>query len=329
MFLRASCLLAVWAGQAIGQPFYVGSKGCASCHAKITASYFRTGMGRAMVHANLPEQLALVRTPVTIGRFQVFRSGNDLYQSETEVDSQGNTTGHSSYKLEYAIGSGTRGFGFIVKRDNRLVEAPLSFYTKTGKWDLSPGYDGAEQGFDRFITAECVACHSGRSQPVPNRLAMYLDPPFLELAIGCENCHGPGRQHVNSAGKAPLVNPARLAPRESEAICLKCHQGNEVSADSDLLAHGASMKLSRCFDASNGKLTCITCHDPHVPVPPAARPAFFRAKCLTCHTDASCGLPKQQRGAVNDCSGCHMTKRDLPEIPHTALTNHRIGVYRP
>jgi len=282
-----------------------------------------------MVRANLPSQLAFARTPVTIGRFQVFRSGNDLYQSENEVDSQGNTTGHSTYKLEYAIGSGTRGFGFVVRRDNRLVEAPLSFYTKTGKWDLSPGYDQAEPGFERFITAECVACHSGRSQPVPNRLAMYLDPPFLELAIGCENCHGPGRQHVNSAGKAPLVNPARLAPRQSEAICLKCHQSNEVLADSDLLAHGASMKLSRCFEASNGKLTCITCHDPHVPISDAARPIFFRARCLSCHTDASCSLPKQQRGAVDDCSGCHMPKRDLPEIPHTALTNHRVGVYRP
>ena len=133
----------------------------------------------------------------------MFRRGNDLYQSEIEVDPLGNVTGHSTYKLEYAIGSGTRGFGYIVKRDGRLVEAPLSFYTKTGKWDLSPGYQNAEQGFDRFITTECVACHSGRSQPVPNRLRMYLDPPFLELAIGCENCHGPGQQHINSAGKVP------------------------------------------------------------------------------------------------------------------------------
>jgi hypothetical protein len=24
-----------------------------------------------------------------------------------------------------------------------------------------------------------------------------------------------------------------------------------------------------------------------------------------------------------------MPKRDLPEIPHTALTNHRVGVHRP
>src|SRR5205814_7149033 len=103
-------------------------------------SYFRTGMGRSMVRANLPEQLALARTSVTIGRFQVFRRGNDLYQSETEVDPLGNATGHTTYKLEYALGSGTRGFGFVVKRDNRMVEAPLSYYAKPGKWDLSPGY---------------------------------------------------------------------------------------------------------------------------------------------------------------------------------------------
>jgi hypothetical protein len=62
-----------------------------------------------MARANLPEQLALARTPVTIGRFQVFRSRNDLYQSETEVDPLGDAIGHSTYKFEYAVGSGTRG----------------------------------------------------------------------------------------------------------------------------------------------------------------------------------------------------------------------------
>ena len=201
----------------------------------------------------------------------------------------------------------------------------MSFYAKPGKWDLSPGYENGEQGFDRFITAECVACHSGRSQPVPNRLGIYLEPPFLELAIGCENCHGPGQRHIASAGKAAMVNPARLGPRESEAICLKCHQNGDPSPNSDLLAHGSSMKLSRCYQASNGRLTCITCHDPHTPVSSAASPAFFRGKCLTCHTDVSCKLPKGKRGALDDCAGCHMPKRDLPDIPHTALTNHRIG----
>ena len=282
-----------------------------------------------MARGSLPSQLELVRKPVEIGRFRVFRQGHDLYQSEAEVDPLGNVTGRSKYKLEYVIGSGLRGYGYLVKRDGRWVEAPLSFYTKPGRWDLSPGYNEGDAGFDRFITAECVACHTGRAQPVPNRLGLYLDPPFLELPIGCENCHGPGGQHVSSAGRTVMLNPAKLGRRESEAICLKCHQNSDATPNSDLLAHGASMKASRCYEASSGRLTCTTCHDPHMPVSSSAGPAFYRSKCLTCHTDTSCGLPREQRGDANDCAACHMPKRNLPEIPHTALTNHRIGLGSP
>ena len=329
MLSRSFCLFAFWAVQTCGQPAYVGSQACAACHQKIAASYSQTAMARSLARGNQAAQLALARTPVTIGRFRVYRSGNDLYQSEVEVDPSGNETGRGIYKVEYVIGSGARGHGYVVKRDGRLVEAPLSFYTKPGKWDLSPGYDEADQGFDRPITAECVACHSGRPQPVTNRLGIFLDPPFLELGIGCENCHGPGQQHVGAAGKVAMVDPARLPPRESEAICLKCHQNGDPQPGSDLLAHGASMKLSRCYQRSSGRLTCTSCHDPHVSVSKVASPAFFRAKCLTCHTDASCRLTKEKRGAVDDCARCHMPKRDVPEIPHTALTNHRIEVHRP
>ena len=280
-----------------------------------------------MARGSPPSQLALVRAPVDIGRFRVFRRGNDLYQSDTEPAPFGN--GRNTYKLEYVIGSGLQGYGYVIKRDGRLVEAPLSFYTKPGKWDLSPGYDDSEPGFDRPITADCVVCHAGRAQAVPNRLGLYLEPPFLELAIGCENCHGPGRQHVASAGRTVILNPAKIERREAEAICLKCHQNSDASPNSDLLAHGASMKMSRCYTASNGLLTCTTCHDPHRSVSSSAGPAFYRSKCLTCHTDTSCGLTREQRGNDDDCAVCHMPKRNVPEIPHTALTNHRIGLRSP
>ena len=51
-------------------------------------------------------------------------------------------------------------------------------------------------------------------------------------------------------------------------------------------------------------------------------PAYYRSKCLTCHTDASCSLPDHG----GRCAECHMPKLQLREIPHTALTNHRIPV---
>ena len=87
------------------------------------------------------------------------------------------------------------------------------------------------------------------------------------------------------------------------------------------------MKLSRCFRASAGKLSCLTCHDPHMQPTATEAVPYFRKKCLTCHTDESCRLPlatRTGRTPSDDCLGCHMPKRNVTTISHTALTNHRI-----
>jgi hypothetical protein len=98
------------------------------------------------------------------------------------------------------------------------------------------------------------------------------------------------------------------------------------SPESDILEHDFSMRFSRCFTASGGKLTCLTSHDPHT-VPAAERKAaYYREKCLQCHRDANCRIPAAERARrnQNDCAGCHMLQRDLTTFSHSALTNHRI-----
>ena len=301
---------------ALADNSYVGSQSCAACHEAIYSSYFQTAMGRSFHRAGEPEHLALVPAPVAVKRFKVFRRDGSLYQSETERDAFGSPIGEAAYKLEFAIGSGANGFAYIVARGQRLIEAPLSYYTKSKSWDLSPGYDDADPGFQRPVDAACTRCHTGRSQPVPDRLGLYDDPPFLEMAIGCENCHGPGRDHVQAPAAGSIVNPARLSPARREQICADCHQDPGAAPDSDLLAHVSSMRQSKCYSASGGRLTCTTCHDPHVAVPPAEAATYFARKCVTCHANAA------DHGA--SCTECHMPKRRLGVIPHAALTNHRI-----
>src|SRR5260370_5412791 len=202
----------------------------------------------------------------------------------------------------------------------------------------------------------CVVCHSGRPRLARDRNGVYLDPPFQELAIGCENCHGPGGAHVASGGaRRSIVNPARLSPRLAEQICMNCHQGGDARvlqrgkdysdfrpgrwlsdtlailkiaprrSDEDLLEHHSAMQASKCFNGSGGKLSCFTCHDPHTQPQPAEAAAWYRAKCLTCHSEASCKAPHQARAERgNDCTACHMPKPNLTVISHSPLTNHRI-----
>jgi tetratricopeptide repeat protein len=157
-----------------------------------------------------------------------------------------------------------------------------------------------------------------------------------------------------------IVNPARLTPYLADNICMACHQTGDVRVlkpgktyrdihpgyplddtlsilmipptrdsppSADHVEHYYSMTLSKCYRASQGRLSCITCHDPHVEPSSKEAPAYFNNKCLTCHTNQSCKIPVQvrmQREPVKGCIGCHMPKRDIQVISHSSATNHRI-----
>src|SRR5260370_6256806 len=48
---------------------------------------------------------------------------------------------------------------------------------------------------------------------------------------------------------------------------------------------------------------------------------------MSCHTDRSCKLDLASRRKTmptDNCTGCHMPKRAVDRISHSALTNHRI-----
>jgi hypothetical protein len=347
---------------------YVGSKVCAGCHPGIYESYRKTGMGRSMASASSPTELAKVPTPVTFRNeklnrhFSVYREGDAIFQSEHELDSSGSEVFRTAQRLEYVVGSGTNGTTYLVKRGGSLFEAPLSHYARIQRWGISPGYESEDIGFSRPIQVGCLSCHSGQAHPVPNRPGAYRDPPFRELAIGCENCHGPGQLHVNERSlKLPvkgklddsIVNPAKLPGWLADNICMNCHQGTATrilqpgkaysdfrpgtpldetvaifespaqpgATVSPLLEHYSMMTLSKCYRESNGRMSCMTCHDPHVqPVSQSA--SYFRAKCLNCHSEASCKLPAG--ASRSDCPGCHMPKQNVTQVAHSVLTNHRI-----
>jgi hypothetical protein len=167
-------------------------------------------------------------------------------------------------------------------------------------------------------------------------------------------------EQVPANGDSTIVNPARLPSWLADNICISCHQTGDASVlqpgktfqdfrpgtpldetlaiftvpfdratptQSDLLQHYLSMTLSKCYRSSGRRLGCITCHDPHVQPTEQAAPSYYRAKCLTCHTEKSCAVPlavRQKKDPPDNCAGCHMPKRDVKVISHAVLTNHRI-----
>jgi hypothetical protein len=300
--------------------------------------------------------------------FQVSRRGQGLFQTVYGSDATGKETFRRTEKIEYSMGSGVNGIGYLIRKGNFLFQAPLAYYTKTNGWGLAPGYRGHDVGFSRAINARCITCHSGRPQPVANRNGFYKDPPFQELSIGCENCHGPGQLHVEARTKGDpvsgsidptIVNPVKLPMWLASNICMYCHEDGDAqvlkpgksfvdvrpgvplddvvallklrpapgaAVKSELLDRYGEMMSSKCYHSSGGRLGCITCHEPHSAPPRQEAVAFYRSKCLSCHTDRSCGLPLAARlreNPGNDCAGCHMLKQDV-HLPHSSITNHRI-----
>jgi Tetratricopeptide repeat len=360
---------------------YVGSTACSQCHSEIYRRFTQTSMGRSMSSVTpaflkgIPSSAVYVNQQMN-RRFEVFTRDEKLYQSESGIGTDGGETFRSAHELAWIIGAGVNGFGAILQEDHHLFQAPLSFYSKTTKWEPSPGYEFIDLGFNRPIPPGCISCHSGRPNAVPGSNGESEGAPFSELAIGCERCHGPGSAHVqamlganvprpkNSATAVALdsriVNPARLTPYLADNICMGCHQTGDVRVlkpgktyqdirpgyplddtlsilmipptqesrpSADHVEHYYSMTLSKCYRESKGRLSCITCHDPHVEPSREEAPGYFNSKCLTCHTNQSCKLPVQvrmQQKPVNNCIGCHMPKRDIQVISHSSATNHRI-----
>lgn len=308
--------------------------------------------------AGLPiEQKGVHYTIESRGHSTIHKSGRQ--------DANGQSFATVEAEVKFALGSGTRGTTFLIDRDGWLFQSPISWFAQEQRWDISPGYGefSTHADFDRAIQPDCLFCHSNRVRPVAGTVNRYAQPIFEEHAIGCERCHGPGQLHVNRTGPSPerdmtIVNPADLAPSLRDSVCQQCHlQGsvrfpravreafdyrpglplhrflavfllkNERERGFEAVGHDEQMQSSRCFAASNGRLGCISCHDPHRSPPPAGKAAYYRNRCLACHDTKGCSLSSAERvarGRGDDCISCHMPRPKIKNVPHTAATDHRI-----
>ena len=161
--------------------------------------------------------------------YSIERRDGHVFHRETRRDKSGRAVGTTEAEVRYVLGSGTRGFSFLVERDGGLFQSPIAWYTQQRSWDLAPTYREHNLHFDRPISLECLFCHTNRVEMVDGK-----PPVFHGLSIGCERCHGPGELHARRPERIDgkdltIVNPADLEPRElRESVCNQCHlQGVE------------------------------------------------------------------------------------------------------
>lgn len=218
---------------------YVGSKKCAECHREIYDTYFsQHPMGSSIDPLEFGNGETVVPTTATVKsgtrEYHVFLKPNGrLAHAESMSDSEGEIYRHS-VEVDFAVGSGTRGYSYVIENNGCLYQSSLTWYSHGERWDLSPGYQSdSHPGFSRRITEDCIFCHSGQSNRVTRSRDRFNKPIFMEASIGCEKCHGPGdahcQQHLSGqVGSADsIVNPAKLSPTRRDSVCYQCHLHGE------------------------------------------------------------------------------------------------------
>ena len=315
------------------QDAFVGSRSCVPCHQNIYDKYAKTSMGRSMSRVT-PELLANLATSGTSydeklnQHFEVFAREGKLFQSQYATEAGGNEIFRETHEIEWIIGSGSNGFAGVTTKGPYLFQGPLSFYSKIGSWGMSPGYEFGNYGFNRPILAGCVACHSGRAMPAAGGNGRFEDPPFQELAIGCENCHGPGQRHIQEmtgkgtvvrAGHTSIVNPARLPPALADNICMFCHQTGDVR----VLKPNKDYRDFRPGEPLDDTLSIFLVPPKRESPPPSDHVEHYysmilskcyrssgrRLRCITCH-DPHVQPPRTEAPAyfAGKCAGCHTDK---------------------
>jgi hypothetical protein len=302
--------------------------------------------------------------------YAVVPRAEGVVHRESAAGDDGRVVAEIAAPIAFAVGSGQHGQSFVVNRDGYLFLSPISWYTREKAWALSPNFEKTHQHFNRLVGEACLFCHTNEARPEPDSFN-HFPPAALQLKpIGCERCHGPGELHaeLRQRGEAPqgadltIVNPGRLDPSLRDALCQQCHLQGEAriirrgrslydyrpglpwdqfvsvfvhppkEVDTrKAVSHVEQMALSRCFRGSQGKLGCISCHDPHVLPSAGERVAWYRGRCLGCHQDTSCTLPadaRRRQNPADSCIDCHMPHRDTSNVAHSAITDHRI-VRRP
>lgn len=350
---------------------YVGMNVCRTCHQQIYETFIQTGMG---------ESWDVASPAKSSGNFSdhapVYDAYHDFYYRPFWRDSQlfimeyrlagKDTVFKRTELISYIVGSGQHTNSHIWQSNGYLYQAPLTYYTQKGIWELPPGFEGGlNTRWNRIISLECMNCHNMYPGFDPAAENKFIS---VKKGIECERCHGPGEAHINekmmgilkadtAAIDYSIVNPKHLSREMQVELCQRCHlQGisvlNEGKTFFDfkpgqplnsvmnvfmprytggeekfiMASHADRMKQSACFAQS--KMTCVTCHNPHVSVK-VTPPTQFNDACKSCHAaeNNSCRLPLSKRMLQQDnCYKCHMPVSETLDIPHVTIHDHRIQV---
>ena len=272
----------------------------------------------------------------------------------------GDTIHNRIEKVDYIIGSGQHTNSHIYDVNGYLHQVPFTYYTQDGRFDLPPGFeDGFNTRFNRKIGLECMSCHNSLPDFVmgsENKFEKVHLGISCERCHGPGEVHVSEKMKGHFVDTSlyidyTIVNPAKISAELQFEICSRCHlQGNAVLEEGKsffdfkpgmhlqevmnvylpeyegndefiMASHVDRLKMSTCFIESNGALTCITCHNPHLSVK-VTEDDVFNNSCKSCHQVNESHKSEQ----MDNCVSCHMPKSGSTDIPHVSVTDHKISI---
>jgi predicted CXXCH cytochrome family protein len=155
---------------------------------------------------------------------------------------------------------------------------------------LPTGVEGAT-----FVGSDaCADCHDTISRDFRTADHARLQAKGKNAVdIGCESCHGPGSQHVESGGGARTI----INPNRSPETCFQCHL--DVKAKFSLPNHHPVLE---------GKMSCTDCHNPHSGRATKGGGTSTMGKnetCFQCHTAQRGPFVFQHEALREGCVTCH------------------------
>jgi hypothetical protein len=252
--------------------------------------------------------------------------------------------------VSWVFGSGHFGQTYVFEKNGTFFESNLSYYPAIHGLDFTTGHRrapaanldaalGQPQNPDTIHS--CFGCHTTASTTRGR-----FDSSRLISGVTCEACHGPGAQHVaamtmgrGDQASTFILNPATLPPQDSVDFCGACHRTRLDAVETGISGvlfirfPATRLQVSRCWgSAGDPRLTCMACHDPHVPL--VTTSASYDKNCLSCHASSAASKPSPDHPGKGcpvgqkECTSCHMPKFEVKEM-HADFTDHKIAIHHP
>jgi cytochrome c554/c'-like protein len=308
---------------------------CAACHVE----------GKTQPETSMAHALEAVSDPGLLARLPLltFNQGGYSYRIERRGEQSIYTVTNEketlSLPIGWAVGAGRLGQTYVLEKDGVLYESRVSYFSNIKGLDITIGHTTIPPrtilaAMGRVIDADesirCFGCHATGSGDGKQLTLEKMSP-----GVACVHCHAAAPRHLTGMAEGELhldemKKLANMSAEDASHFCGQCHRTleeiltlNKTDVTS-LRFQPYRLGLSKCYDPDDRRISCVTCHDPHVEL--VTDPAHYDSKCLACHGGGKVGA-QPCKISKKDCANCHMPKLEVPGSHHR-FSDHRIRIVK-